>query len=239
MSASANCAVIDCDTLCFIKVTETKVQAEYWAEILIPDTHDYHIVGVGEKKPYSVYSEFELRAMYENFSGTFLKKQVTYPELIALVAQIPNELPVDETSVEELREKLGRDLTAIVLPLMPVAEKPTKASKAEKASRAEKAASWERREGERRAEVAAKAPKAQAAPKPAGDHNGNGRPKTGTATGTVWETADALKAQVGEPPERAAVIEACVKKGINAATASTQYGKWRKSLNLTKELIPG
>lgn len=237
MSANANCAVIDCDTLCFIKVTETKEQAEYWAEILIPDSHDYHIVGVGEKKPYSVYSEFELRAMYENFSGTFLKKQVTYPELIALVAQIPNELPVDETSVADLREKLGRDLTAIVLPLMPAKEKPSKASKAEKASQAEKAASWERREGERRAEFAERAPKAQAEPKPASDHNG--RPKAGTATGTVWETADALQAQAGEPPERAVVIEACVKKGINAATASTQYGKWRKSLNLTKELIPG
>lgn len=56
------------------------------------------------------------------------------------------------------------------------------------------------------------------------------KPKAGTATGRVWEIADTLYKEVGDVPNRNAVIELCIAEGINPATASTQYGKWKKAL---------
>lgn len=60
------------------------------------------------------------------------------------------------------------------------------------------------------------------------------RPKATSTTGRVWEIADSLmKGNV--LPERKAVIAACEAEGINPATASTQYGKWKAS----KSAVPG
>lgn len=62
------------------------------------------------------------------------------------------------------------------------------------------------------------------------------RPKDGSATGRVWAIADELSFG-GAMASRKAVVDECIRKGINAATASTQYGKWKGSRkNLT--LIP-
>lgn len=48
-------------------------------------------------------------------------------------------------------------------------------------------------------------------------------PKSG-ATARVWQIASSMPGA-----DRKAVIDACVAQGINAATASTQYGKWKKA----------
>jgi hypothetical protein len=67
-----------------------------------------------------------------------------------------------------------------------------------------------------------KAPKKNAAPKAAKDtNNGVTRPKEGSETRKVWDFADKLKT-------RADVLAACAKAKINPATATTQFGKWRK-----------
>ena len=52
-------------------------------------------------------------------------------------------------------------------------------------------------------------------------------PKATSTTGKVWMIADRLLATGST--DRKAVIAACVAEGINPATASTQYGKWRAS----------
>jgi len=54
------------------------------------------------------------------------------------------------------------------------------------------------------------------------------RPKEGSATGKVWAIADELSFGTAMAT-RKAVVDLCVRKGINAATASTQYGKWKGS----------
>lgn len=60
------------------------------------------------------------------------------------------------------------------------------------------------------------------------------RPKATSTTGRVWEIADGM--MTGSAlPERKAVIAACEAEGINPATASTQYGKWKAS----KLAVPG
>ncbi len=56
------------------------------------------------------------------------------------------------------------------------------------------------------------------------------RPRTAGATQQVWEIADKLCGPTPEDmPERKAIIDACIAQGINPATASTQYSKWKKA----------
>ncbi len=78
--------------------------------------------------------------------------------------------------------------------------------------------------------VVEKAPKIEA--------NGVVRPRSGTATGRIWEIADAKSTELGSPVARKDVLAAAEAEKINAATAATQYGKWRKFHGLGKEVAP-
>lgn len=49
------------------------------------------------------------------------------------------------------------------------------------------------------------------------------------ATARVWAIADEITEKLGGTIDRAKIIEACVAAGINKATASTQYSKWKKA----------
>lgn len=69
-----------------------------------------------------------------------------------------------------------------------------------------------------------------AAPKPPRAPSGPAtRPKAGTSTGKVWDIADALapEHEGDDKALRKAVVSACEKEGINASTASVQFGKWK------------
>lgn len=77
---------------------------------------------------------------------------------------------------------------------------------------------------------APKAPKAVKEPKvvvPKIEKNGVVRPTAGSLTEKPWLVADNLLATNGKAPSRKEVIEASVAEGVNEATASTQYGRWR------------
>lgn len=65
--------------------------------------------------------------------------------------------------------------------------------------------------------------------------NGVTRPKTGTATATVWEIAEKLSNEAGAVAKRADVMKACEAAGINSSTTATQYGKWRKFHGIVAE----
>lgn len=72
-------------------------------------------------------------------------------------------------------------------------------------------------------------PKKEAAPKVVRvNQNGVTRPKEGTKTGTVWAIADTISATNERPAYRKEVLEEADKAGINPATATTQYGQWRR-----------
>jgi hypothetical protein len=58
--------------------------------------------------------------------------------------------------------------------------------------------------------------------------NGVTRPSAETSSGRVWEIADALSHSTGEPAKRSDVLAQTQLEEINSATASTQYGRWRK-----------
>lgn len=53
------------------------------------------------------------------------------------------------------------------------------------------------------------------------------RPKAGTATGKVWDIIDGLKKGTSMPA-KADVLAAGVAEGLNEATISTQYSKYRR-----------
>jgi len=75
-------------------------------------------------------------------------------------------------------------------------------------------------------EVALLYPESQPAPTKASSGEAT-VPKATSTTGRVWLIADRLLATGST--DRKAVIAACVAEGINAATASTQYGRWKAS----------
>ena len=54
------------------------------------------------------------------------------------------------------------------------------------------------------------------------------RPKAEGSTARVWEIADGISAKESRPAQRGEVLEAGEALGINPATISTQYARWRK-----------
>jgi len=60
------------------------------------------------------------------------------------------------------------------------------------------------------------------------EQNGVTRPGADTATGRIWEIADAQSAEAKAPAKRADVLKAAEAEGINVTTAATQFGRWCK-----------
>jgi hypothetical protein len=56
------------------------------------------------------------------------------------------------------------------------------------------------------------------------------RPSKGTVSGRVWEIADQLS-RAGEPAHRADVVAKAVAENIDAKTASTQFGAWKRAIH--------
>ena len=69
--------------------------------------------------------------------------------------------------------------------------------------------------------------------------NGVTRPGDGTTTRKVWEISDEQTKATGAPAKRADVVAICAAQGINASTATTQYGKWSKYNGYVGEKSPG
>jgi len=118
------CILIDNEQLCFIKATETVRQAEYWADILLPK-RDFIITGESNRD-YSCYSNYELRMLYYNTVGTNVPDNIEYAKMLKGVADLARALILDETSVEDLKKKLGHEVPPV--DPRPATEKPRKSS---------------------------------------------------------------------------------------------------------------
>jgi len=105
-------------------------------------------------------------------------------------------------------------------------EKPAAAAKPAKTPKATPAA----------APAAPKAAKPAKAERPAKvEQNGVTRPSADSTTGKVWAIADKISAKLKAPAPRKDVLAETNALNINAATAATQYGKWRKFNGLKSE----
>lgn len=81
--------------------------------------------------------------------------------------------------------------------------------------------------------TAVAAPAAQATATAQPKQNGVTRPRSGTATGRVWEIFDALSKSTGKPAARGDVMKQGVDiEKLNPATVATQYGRARKFYGL-------
>jgi len=88
-----------------------------------------------------------------------------------------------------------------------------------------------------KAAKAAKEPKAEKAPKvELVTQNGISRPAAGSKTSRIWDISDELSAIAGSPAKRKDVIAKAMTEDLNAATAATQYGRWRKFFGLGAEV---
>lgn len=67
------------------------------------------------------------------------------------------------------------------------------------------------------------------------EQHGVRRPSVGTATRKVWDIIEENLGPNNVIPTRGDVIEKAAAVGINNATASTQYGRFRKFHGLTEE----
>lgn len=183
--------IIDPNKMQIVKKCETLQQAEYWADILLPDS-DYKMVEPIPKH-FTSFEYEELLRLYARFDDRQLPRSTEYKDLLQRCLTFADEMEVDNTTIPVLNKKLGREPTKLELPKNPPGtEKPNKTSSV-----------------------------------PARSSGPGNRPKEGTTTGRVWEIADNMP-----NASRSDIIEACINEGINKATASTQYGKWKKGVAL-------
>ena len=59
------------------------------------------------------------------------------------------------------------------------------------------------------------------------------KPAAGTITGRIWDIAAEITASKQRPALREEVLDAATSEGIKQSTASTQYGRWARSVGLT------
>lgn len=143
--------------------------------------------------------------------------------LFAQCEELSTQVPVDETSAEELRSRIPLEV------LRPASTK----RREEAIDMGQGSTKGSLEKGEKKGSKKAATEKAEKAPKEAKvkkEKDPTGRPSPGTSTGKVWEIADSLIGKGDVTPARAVVVAACVENGINPATAGVQYGAWLKGM---------
>lgn len=82
----------------------------------------------------------------------------------------------------------------------------------------------------------AKEPEAKVEKPKLEERNGVKRPgNPDSSTGKVWAIADQISAEQGRPALREEVLAACEPLGIHRATIATQYAKWTRFYEVSKE----
>lgn len=102
----------------FWKSAPTVEQAEYWAELLLPND-DFVITG-SNNRWYSRFTSIELKTLYQNYYQQQMPDSYDYGQQVLAVAHIASELVCDSTPLETLAERLGRPLPSTI-PLPPPA----------------------------------------------------------------------------------------------------------------------
>lgn len=174
----------------------------------------------------------QLQYLYWN--TTQLPPSEYFDTLKSECAKLATNVPIDLTSVEDLRSRIPAELLnsidasikEIQMGQGSVTEGTIeKGKKGGKKAAKEAAVAAEAGNGTQAAAAKEVAPKKEKDP--------TGRPGEGTSTRKVWDIADSLALQSGNntTPTRKAVIDAAVAAGVNKATAGVQYGAWFKGMN--------
>jgi membrane protein involved in colicin uptake len=145
----------------------------------------------------------------------------------------PEQLAAEAKAAAEAKKASDKEAAAKVKAEKKAAADAEKAEKA-KAKEAEKADAKAKKEAEAKAKADAKA--AQEAAKQTQkmpEQNGVRRPRPGGSCAKVWDMADTLSAQLGQPVPIANLSKDASAAGINDSTIRTQYALWRKFHGVT------
>ena len=191
--------LLDTKTMALIRITETVEQAEYLAEMEIPKSHDFLITGTTERD-FWCFPEKDLALLLSRLTEkAYGWSDMTVSQFSFKIGEEIHRC-IERGEIDKTPvEELEKKLGRKVDPIDP---RPS--------------------EEERPVSIGGRGGKSRR--KPSDPSAPPSRPKAGTATGKVWEIADSMP-----EADRAEVIAACEAEGINASTAKTQYGKWRKA----------
>lgn len=239
--------LIDRERLRFVKRCPSVRQCEYWAALSCKD-RDFVIFDMARKN-YAAFSMMELAQLYFQAIGGPGGRINGYEEAVKLCASTAETLPVDDTTEDDLSDRLGH-----VLPPTNVADgrihagasvvqHPEYGNTGKVEAKAGKSKKMEVTVTEQPVDPSrgpakptkvskSKTPKSDKPKAPKVPRDPSGRPASGTSTGKVWDIADKLSKGVKDVTTkefRTKVVEACVKEGINQSTAGVQFGKWKGS----------
>lgn len=203
---------VDLDEMRFIARGGMKQLAEF-TYLEFPPTKGIGIFDSAYRKGYSRFSEMELKMLYRNTTGYEVASQ-NYNALVQTCFDLGLKVAVCPIPVERLLLMEPTKWNPDDYPNQPVVRRGTSVVGYQPSGSAT-AGSKVKRQAATPGEIK--------------------RPKTGSATGRVWDIADQL-AQTSMPSDDAAwksfkakVVATCVEQGINAATAQVQFGKWKAS----------
>ena len=196
--------LINCDTCQVLKVTDRKDDTfetlMYWADILAPND-DFKICGLATTE-YTSFTKEKLAVLYFNVCGKELGPITNYiVSLNKLVDEI-KRLEIDNTSLEEVKKKLGKPLSGTIT-------KPAEAPQKEYSPPTDKPV------GDT---GLPKRPKA-----------GTATGKVWDIADSVFNAYPEASGDINKKEFKKYIIEQCVAQGINQATAQVQFGKWKGS----------
>lgn len=209
-------AVIDRENMTFVAIADSFDKALLIADIASMDTTTYTCL-LSHRSGFSVFSAQQLKLLLKNTTNLpqLPDSVVKYGTLVKEVHDVALTLPVDKRSENQLRKEIER--------LPPPIESVEKAKTQPIIHRM----TTERGYPTASSVVEPKIPRVQ---------SGITSPPSKGSTGKVWIIADRVHTENGNgsitKELRRQIIAACVAEGINAGTASTQYGKWKGTKNL-------
>lgn len=216
--------LVDNKKLKALKRTRTVRAAEYWAELLAPD-NDFKIIDLSVRRGWSAYNVDELRAIFRSITGRDMpdrnpssRQVLTFSDCLHLVYNAALAMPYDDTPVDDLARKLGRD--------PPAPQEAFRAHVAAGGTGMRPRVPVEGDEPETRARPRRERPTAP------GGGTIHARPGAGGKTAKIWDYGDAALAanpSATDKQLREAVMAEANANGLNPSMAATQFSRWNKA----------
>ncbi len=212
-----NYVIVDRDNMKFGPASIDMITSSMIAWIDYPDVATV-LLSLENKVGLSIFSRLEMLLLYKNMTGEN-GNIWDYNDVLNKVYVLACEIPIDERSIFEL-EKVSKkleviDLDSVRIPASPIIHRHDQAFLIEAKNLGN--------------DIVTDSSKSAS--------NQPSKPSPKGATGRVWEIADACiieggyalsdKPIINLKSFRSIIINKCVEAGINAATAATQYSKWK------------
>lgn len=191
------CILIDTEKMTVLKVHTNPLALVYWADILIPQG-DNAVRGY-EQGDFNVFTIHERKALYESLYGVMPPEFKSEAQLELDIRKAIDRLPEDTSTIDELKQKLGRPLSPIVIPGDDEPERKRSGQSPRQSTTTQ-----------------------QPLKRPA---EGTTTGQVWDIADEVLKTSDY---GLGSQLLRHDIITTCEQRGIHPSTAATQYSKWKR-----------